>query len=129
MVGTNTALGSRTSTPSCTRLVRVSSQICRVKLAPLQQHAHGILCTFSQMLKYLSNTPCSRQSPEIVKEFLSTMMPHKLTKSVRSHNSTNVVQRCFLIFLRQTSFPSMCCFALYSIKLCLSSSEQKNCNC
>ncbi|XP_056141052.1 DNA-directed RNA polymerase III subunit RPC9 [Lampris incognitus] len=34
-----------------------------------------------ETLKYLSKTPCSRQSPEIVKEFLSTMMPHKLTKA------------------------------------------------
>ncbi|XP_029375331.1 DNA-directed RNA polymerase III subunit RPC9 isoform X3 [Echeneis naucrates] len=32
-----------------------------------------------ETLKHLSNTPCSRQSPEIVKEFLTTMMPHKLT--------------------------------------------------
>lgn len=35
---------------------------------------------FLQTLKYLSKTPCSRQSPEIVKEFLTTMMPQKLTK-------------------------------------------------
>ncbi|XP_060911245.1 DNA-directed RNA polymerase III subunit RPC9 [Labrus mixtus] len=34
-----------------------------------------------ETLKYLSKTPCSRQSPEIVKEFLNTMMPHKLTKA------------------------------------------------
>uniref|UniRef100_A0A665TYR4 DNA-directed RNA polymerase III subunit RPC9 n=1 Tax=Echeneis naucrates TaxID=173247 RepID=A0A665TYR4_ECHNA len=34
-----------------------------------------------ETLKHLSNTPCSRQSPEIVKEFLTTMMPHKLTKA------------------------------------------------
>ncbi|KAK7925785.1 hypothetical protein WMY93_008095 [Mugilogobius chulae] len=34
-----------------------------------------------ETLKYLSKTPCSRQSPEIVKEFLTTMMPHKLTKA------------------------------------------------
>uniref|UniRef100_A0A3P9NSH0 DNA-directed RNA polymerase III subunit RPC9 n=1 Tax=Poecilia reticulata TaxID=8081 RepID=A0A3P9NSH0_POERE len=34
-----------------------------------------------ETLKYLSKTPCSRQSPEIVKEFLSTMMHHKLTKA------------------------------------------------
>lgn len=43
------------------------------------------LCISTQTLKYLSKTPCSRQSPEIVKEFLTTMMPHKLTKSVTSH--------------------------------------------
>ncbi|KAF3841017.1 hypothetical protein F7725_006879 [Dissostichus mawsoni] len=35
-----------------------------------------------ETLKYLSKTPCSRQNPEIVKEFLTTMKPHKLTKSM-----------------------------------------------
>ncbi|XP_053298330.1 DNA-directed RNA polymerase III subunit RPC9 [Pleuronectes platessa] len=34
-----------------------------------------------ETLKHLSNTPCSRQSPEVVQEFLTTMMPHKLTKA------------------------------------------------
>ncbi|XP_037604953.1 DNA-directed RNA polymerase III subunit RPC9-like [Sebastes umbrosus] len=34
-----------------------------------------------ETLKYLSKMPCSRQTPEIVKEFLTTMMPHKLTKA------------------------------------------------
>uniref|UniRef100_A0A672HF55 DNA-directed RNA polymerase III subunit RPC9 n=1 Tax=Salarias fasciatus TaxID=181472 RepID=A0A672HF55_SALFA len=34
-----------------------------------------------ETLKYLSKAPCSRQSPEIVKNFLTTMMPHKLTKA------------------------------------------------
>lgn len=34
-----------------------------------------------ETLKYLSKTPCSRQSPEIVKDFLTTMLPHKLTKA------------------------------------------------
>ncbi|XP_013873082.1 DNA-directed RNA polymerase III subunit RPC9 [Austrofundulus limnaeus] len=34
-----------------------------------------------ETLKYLSKTPSSRQSPEIVKEFLTTMKPHKLTKA------------------------------------------------
>ncbi|XP_034540315.1 DNA-directed RNA polymerase III subunit RPC9 [Notolabrus celidotus] len=34
-----------------------------------------------ETLKHLSKTPCSRQSPEIVKEFLNTMMPQKLTKA------------------------------------------------
>ncbi|KAK9536468.1 hypothetical protein VZT92_006244 [Zoarces viviparus] len=34
-----------------------------------------------ETLKYLSKTPCSRQTPGIVKEFLTTMMPHKLTKA------------------------------------------------
>uniref|UniRef100_A0A3P9H0B4 DNA-directed RNA polymerase III subunit RPC9 n=1 Tax=Oryzias latipes TaxID=8090 RepID=A0A3P9H0B4_ORYLA len=34
-----------------------------------------------ETLKYLSKTPCSRQSPEVVREFLTTMMPQKLTKA------------------------------------------------
>ncbi|XP_046876248.1 DNA-directed RNA polymerase III subunit RPC9 isoform X1 [Hypomesus transpacificus] len=34
-----------------------------------------------ETLKYLSKTPCSRQSPKIMKDFLTTMMPHKLTKA------------------------------------------------
>uniref|UniRef100_A0A3P8TFM0 DNA-directed RNA polymerase III subunit RPC9 n=1 Tax=Amphiprion percula TaxID=161767 RepID=A0A3P8TFM0_AMPPE len=45
-----------------------------------------------ETLKYLSKTPCSRQSPEIVKEFLTTMMPHKLTKSVRSDRDKDLVE-------------------------------------
>lgn len=43
--------------------------------------SHLCICTYlSQTLKYLSKTPCSRQSPEIVRNFLTTMMNHKLTK-------------------------------------------------
>uniref|UniRef100_A0A4W5LLT3 DNA-directed RNA polymerase III subunit RPC9 n=1 Tax=Hucho hucho TaxID=62062 RepID=A0A4W5LLT3_9TELE len=34
-----------------------------------------------ETLKYLSKTPCSRQNPETVKNFLTTMVPHKLTKA------------------------------------------------
>ncbi|XP_076835936.1 DNA-directed RNA polymerase III subunit RPC9 [Brachyhypopomus gauderio] len=34
-----------------------------------------------ETLKYLSKTPCIHQSPETVKEFLSAMLPHKLTKA------------------------------------------------
>ncbi|KAM9781365.1 DNA-directed RNA polymerase III subunit RPC9 [Syngnathus typhle] len=34
-----------------------------------------------ETLKYLSQTPCSRQHPEMLKAFLSTMMRHKLTKA------------------------------------------------
>ncbi|XP_066501653.1 DNA-directed RNA polymerase III subunit RPC9 isoform X2 [Hoplias malabaricus] len=34
-----------------------------------------------ETLKYLSKTPCARQSSEGVKEFLSAMIPHKLTKA------------------------------------------------
>ncbi|MBN3304186.1 RPC9 polymerase, partial [Amia calva] len=33
-----------------------------------------------ETLKYLSKTPCARQSPEMVTEFLTSMLPHKLTK-------------------------------------------------
>lgn len=56
---------------------------------------HSVLCISPQTLKYLSKTPCSRQSPEIVKEFLTTMMPHKLTKSVRSGRSIGVFIHMF----------------------------------
>lgn len=45
-----------------------------------------LLCMFSyhkQTLKYLSKTPCAHQSPEIIKDFLSEMLPHKLTKWVQ----------------------------------------------
>ncbi|XP_061818929.1 DNA-directed RNA polymerase III subunit RPC9 [Nerophis lumbriciformis] len=34
-----------------------------------------------ETLKYLSQLPCSRQSPEMVKEFLSSMKHQKLTKA------------------------------------------------
>ncbi|XP_008331392.1 DNA-directed RNA polymerase III subunit RPC9 [Cynoglossus semilaevis] len=34
-----------------------------------------------ETLKHLSNTPCSRQNEEVVKVFLTTMVPHKLTKA------------------------------------------------
>ncbi|XP_056118066.1 DNA-directed RNA polymerase III subunit RPC9 [Rhinichthys klamathensis goyatoka] len=34
-----------------------------------------------ETLKYLSKTPCVHQKPETVKEFLTAMLPHKLTKA------------------------------------------------
>ncbi|KAK6475505.1 DNA-directed RNA polymerase III subunit RPC9-like isoform X1 [Huso huso] len=34
-----------------------------------------------ETLKYLSKTPCKLQSPEIVRDFLTEMIPHKLTKA------------------------------------------------
>ncbi|KAG9265685.1 DNA-directed RNA polymerase III subunit RPC9 [Astyanax mexicanus] len=34
-----------------------------------------------ETLKYLSKMPCSHQSPENVKDFLTAMLPHKLTKA------------------------------------------------
>uniref|UniRef100_A0A3P9L6J0 DNA-directed RNA polymerase III subunit RPC9 n=1 Tax=Oryzias latipes TaxID=8090 RepID=A0A3P9L6J0_ORYLA len=43
-----------------------------------------------ETLKYLSKTPCSRQSPEIVREFLTTMMPQKLTKAVSKKSNLNI---------------------------------------
>ncbi|RVE64007.1 hypothetical protein OJAV_G00142240 [Oryzias javanicus] len=48
------------------------------KHSPGQQDLNTIMY---ETLKYLSKTPCSRQSPEIVREFLTTMMPQKLTKA------------------------------------------------
>ncbi|XP_067279282.1 DNA-directed RNA polymerase III subunit RPC9 [Pseudorasbora parva] len=34
-----------------------------------------------ETLKYLSKTPCVHQKPETVEEFLTAMLPHKLTKA------------------------------------------------
>ncbi|XP_055148981.1 DNA-directed RNA polymerase III subunit RPC9 isoform X4 [Symphalangus syndactylus] len=34
-----------------------------------------------QTLKYISKTPCRHQSPEIVREFLTALKSHKLTKA------------------------------------------------
>ncbi|XP_075411998.1 DNA-directed RNA polymerase III subunit RPC9-like [Tenrec ecaudatus] len=34
-----------------------------------------------ETLKYISKTPCSHQSPEIVREFLTAMKSHNLTKA------------------------------------------------
>ncbi|XP_008696810.1 DNA-directed RNA polymerase III subunit RPC9 isoform X4 [Ursus maritimus] len=34
-----------------------------------------------ETLKYISKTPCRHQSPEIVREFLTAMKSHKLTKA------------------------------------------------
>lgn len=64
----------------------------------LRRKSHSFFCFSTQTLKYLSKTPCSRQSPEIVKEFLTTMMPHKLTKSVRSDKRIYVFLHAFLLF-------------------------------
>lgn len=58
-------------------------------------HSLVLVCISTQTMKYLSKTPCSRQSPEIVKEFLTTMMPHKLTKSVRSDCHITCHPLCF----------------------------------
>ena len=37
--------------------------------------------TTYETLKYISKTPCKHQSPEIVREFLTAMKSHKLTKA------------------------------------------------
>uniref|UniRef100_A0AC11BTL3 CGRP receptor component n=1 Tax=Ovis aries TaxID=9940 RepID=A0AC11BTL3_SHEEP len=37
-----------------------------------------------ETLKYISKTPCRHQSPEIVREFLTAMKSHKLTKCMGS---------------------------------------------
>ncbi|KAF7663553.1 hypothetical protein LDENG_00207990 [Lucifuga dentata] len=50
----------------------------KTKHSTSQQNLNTIMY---ETLKYLSKMPCSRQSPEVVMEFLSTMMPHKLTKA------------------------------------------------
>lgn len=47
-----------------------------------------------QTLKYLSKTPCVHQKPETVKEFLTAMLPHKLTKLVCFFFLNN----CFRLF-------------------------------
>lgn len=92
---TNTAPGSRTSTPSCMRSENILCvpRACHVYPFSKAQPQFGLY--FHQTLKYLSKTPCSRQSPEIVKEFLTTMVPHKLTKSVRSGHHSNFQPWCF----------------------------------
>ncbi|XP_076024413.1 DNA-directed RNA polymerase III subunit RPC9 [Genypterus blacodes] len=50
----------------------------KTKHSTSQQNLNTIMY---ETLKYLSKTPSSRQSPEILKQFLTTMMPHKLTKA------------------------------------------------
>ncbi|XP_029468777.1 DNA-directed RNA polymerase III subunit RPC9 isoform X5 [Rhinatrema bivittatum] len=34
-----------------------------------------------ETLKYLSKTPCQHQSPEVLRDFLTAMKPHKVTKA------------------------------------------------
>ncbi|XP_038670107.1 DNA-directed RNA polymerase III subunit RPC9 isoform X3 [Scyliorhinus canicula] len=58
-----------------------------------------------ETLKYLSKTPCKHQTPEIVKEFLTAMLPQKLTKSptdvlnlnLNSSSKSGNQQRVFVI--------------------------------
>lgn len=82
----------------------------------MSRYTHILLpLTLRQTLKYLSQTPCSRQRPETVKEFLTTMMHHKLTKSVFfTKPSVLLCNVLFLASLLSCYFPS---------------SGQKNFNC
>uniref|UniRef100_A0A8C2J923 DNA-directed RNA polymerase III subunit RPC9 n=1 Tax=Cyprinus carpio TaxID=7962 RepID=A0A8C2J923_CYPCA len=41
----------------------------------------AMLSNYEYTLKYLSKTPCAHQNPDTVKEFLTAMLPHKLTKA------------------------------------------------
>uniref|UniRef100_A0A2K5E7Z1 DNA-directed RNA polymerase III subunit RPC9 n=1 Tax=Aotus nancymaae TaxID=37293 RepID=A0A2K5E7Z1_AOTNA len=43
--------------------------------------ANSALLSNYETLKYISKTPCRHQSPEIVREFLTAMKSHKLTKA------------------------------------------------
>uniref|UniRef100_A0A8B9HT76 DNA-directed RNA polymerase III subunit RPC9 n=1 Tax=Astyanax mexicanus TaxID=7994 RepID=A0A8B9HT76_ASTMX len=43
--------------------------------------ANAAMLSNFETLKYLSKMPCSHQSPENVKDFLTAMLPHKLTKA------------------------------------------------
>ncbi|XP_025234368.1 DNA-directed RNA polymerase III subunit RPC9 isoform X3 [Theropithecus gelada] len=43
--------------------------------------ASSALLSNYETLKYISKTPCRHQSPEIVREFLTAMKSHKLTKA------------------------------------------------
>ncbi|XP_074184590.1 DNA-directed RNA polymerase III subunit RPC9 isoform X4 [Rhinolophus sinicus] len=42
--------------------------------------ANSALLSNYETLKYISKTPCRHQTPEIVREFLTAMKSHKLTK-------------------------------------------------
>ncbi|XP_056587348.1 DNA-directed RNA polymerase III subunit RPC9 isoform X1 [Triplophysa dalaica] len=51
-------------------------EVVKNKHSTGQQNLNTIMY---ETLKYLSNTPCVRQRPETVQDFLTAMMPHKLT--------------------------------------------------
>uniref|UniRef100_A0A8C3YEA8 DNA-directed RNA polymerase III subunit RPC9 n=1 Tax=Catagonus wagneri TaxID=51154 RepID=A0A8C3YEA8_9CETA len=46
-----------------------------------RKDANSALLSNYETLKYISKTPCRHQSPEIVREFLTAMKNHKLTKA------------------------------------------------
>lgn len=96
----STVWDSRTWTPSCMRSAIIFIELC-LHPAVFVWRFTQILLPFAlrQTLKYLSQTPCSRQSPETVKEFLTTMMHHKLTKSVYSRKATCAVMQCFIFII------------------------------
>lgn len=53
-------------------------EVVKNKHSTGQQNLNTIMY---ETLKYLSKTPCVHQSPETVKDFLTAMLPHKLTKA------------------------------------------------
>ncbi|XP_051960724.1 DNA-directed RNA polymerase III subunit RPC9-like [Xyrauchen texanus] len=61
-----------------TDLKEKRKEIVKNKHSTGQQNLNNIMY---ETLKYLSKTPCVHQNPETVKEFLSAMLPHKLTKA------------------------------------------------
>ncbi|XP_051537354.1 DNA-directed RNA polymerase III subunit RPC9-like isoform X1 [Myxocyprinus asiaticus] len=61
-----------------TDLKEKRKEIVKNKHSSGQQNLNTIMY---ETLKYLSKTPCVHQNPETVKEFLSAMLPHKLTKA------------------------------------------------
>ncbi|XP_051956521.1 DNA-directed RNA polymerase III subunit RPC9-like [Xyrauchen texanus] len=61
-----------------TDLKEKRKEIVKNKRSSGQQNLNTIMY---ETLKYLSKTPCVHQNPETVKDFLSAMLPHKLTKA------------------------------------------------
>lgn len=53
-------------------------EVVKNKHSTGQQNLNTIMY---ETLKYLSKTPCVHQNPETVNNFLTAMLPHKLTKA------------------------------------------------
>uniref|UniRef100_A0A9L0SH84 DNA-directed RNA polymerase III subunit RPC9 n=1 Tax=Equus caballus TaxID=9796 RepID=A0A9L0SH84_HORSE len=72
---------ARRAEPATQRAARSAERRCRGvrllcrRLEATRRGRHG------STLKYISKTPCRHQSPEIVREFLTAMKSHKLTKA------------------------------------------------